>query len=83
MGERPATTKLRCPKCKSSDLALVETGTWSSEWIVKDGRLDRADGNHEPESVDRLDAKCSKCGYLWKPRGAHQIDDVVTEKPSP
>lgn len=74
---KPATTKVRCPKCKSADLALVEIGTWTSLFRVRDGRLDRDEGEHEPESVDRLEGKCVKCGHIWKVRGASQIDDAV------
>ena len=71
------TTKLRCPRCKSPDLLLVETGSWSSQWTVKDGSFDRKEGFHDPESVDRIDAHCRRCEHRWKPRGAFQIDDVI------
>jgi hypothetical protein len=76
---RPATTKICCPKCKSRDFLFLEVGTWSSEFVVRDGKLDRSEGNHEPESVDRLEGKCSKCQHHWKVRGAAQIDDAVSE----
>lgn len=79
MFERPATTHIRCPKCRSKDINLVETSSWTTEWAVTDGKFDRAAGYHEPMSVDRLDAKCHKCEYTWKPRGAWQIDDVCIE----
>jgi hypothetical protein len=82
---RMVKTKLRCPRCKCSDLYLIETGTWTSQWKVIDGRFDREEGSHEPDSVDRLDAKCRSCGWIWKPRGAFQIDHVISEtaQPSP
>jgi hypothetical protein len=76
---RMVTTKLRCPQCNCADLSLIETGSWSSAWSVKDGRFDRDEGFHMPESVDRLDARCSDCGHFWKPRRAFQIDHVVVD----
>lgn len=75
--DKPATTKVRCPKCKSKSLFFVESGTWSSEFTVVDGVFDRSDGQHEPDSIDRLDARCAKCRHLWKPRGANSINDVT------
>lgn len=74
----PVQTKLRCPRCRGRDLQLTESGTWTSSWVVKNGHFDRCEGNHEPESVDRLDAACRNCQHRWKPRGANQIDDIVT-----
>lgn len=59
-------------------MLLVEVGTWSSEFKVTDGHLDRNVGNHEPGSVDRLEAKCTACQHHWKVRGASQIDDACT-----
>lgn len=70
-------TKVRCPRCKSKDLFLIETGSWSSEFTVIAGSFDRSEGIHNPESIDRLEAKCSACKHLWKVRGAIQIDDAV------
>lgn len=74
-------TNVRCPKCGSRDLSLFEVGTWTSEFVVKGGEFDRSDGNHEPGSVDRLEAKCSKCEHHWKIRGAGQIDHAVCTVP--
>lgn len=71
------STKLRCPKCGSRDLFLVESGTWTTEWTVTAGKFDRKKGYHNPEGIDRLDAKCRDCDHTWKPRGTLQIDDVV------
>jgi phage FluMu protein Com len=73
------TTKVRCPKCKSSDLLLREIGTWTSQFVVTDGRFDRKAGQHEPESIDRLEAKCRRCAHTWKVRDAFQIDHAVVE----
>lgn len=80
---RMVETKLRCPRCRSGDLLLIETGTWTSQWTVKAGRFDREQGYHDPDSIDRLDAKCRGCDHMWKPRGAFQIDHVVTESATP
>lgn len=76
---RPATTKVRCPDCGSRNLSIIETGEWTTEWSVRDGKLDRSEGYHNPESIDRVDCRCSDCGRRWKPRKAWQIDDIVQE----
>jgi phage FluMu protein Com len=74
------STNVRCPKCKSANLYLREIGTWSSQFVVTDGRFDRKEGQHQPESVDRLEAKCRECAHTWKVRGAFQIDHAVAEE---
>lgn len=76
---RPAKTSLRCPKCGSRSLTLVESATWTTEWNVVDGAFDRAEGYSNPVSIDRLDAHCVKCAHNWKPRRAWQVDDVCVE----
>jgi DNA-directed RNA polymerase subunit RPC12/RpoP len=79
MAERPATTHVRCPKCRSRDLVLVETGEWASTWTVRGGRLDRAAGFHEPACILRIDAQCTRCQHFWKLRGGIQITDFCKE----
>jgi hypothetical protein len=71
-------TRLKCPRCASADMSLIETGSWSSSWTVRGGKFDRREGFHAPESVERLDARCAACDHSWKPRRAFQIDDVIT-----
>ncbi len=78
----PASTEVRC-KCGSRDLDLVEEGVWTTTFNVSGGRLDRAKGFHEPGTIERLGAECSRCGRRWRPRrsdrrAAIQITDVVT-----
>ena len=77
MGERPATTKIRCPKCRST-FHFVETGEWTTSFEVQYGKLDRASGFHEPACMTRLEAQCH-CGHHWKIRRAIQITDAVEE----
>jgi hypothetical protein len=77
--ERPATTHLRCPDCKSDNLFLIETGTWTMSWEVAGGAFDRSEGYFNSESVDRIEAECRDCKRHWKPRKAWQIDDVCKE----
>lgn len=78
MSERPATTRIRCPKCRSRTFHFVEIGEWTTSFEVKDGQLDRAEGYHEPGSYTRLEAQCG-CGHSWKVRGAIQISNAVQE----
>ncbi|MER9937472.1 hypothetical protein [Mesorhizobium sp. M0088] len=78
-GFTPATTKIRCPKCKSKDISLSETMEAFTVWDVVSGRLNRAGGIHEFGSYINLNGQCSKCRHCWKVRGAIQITDAVTE----
>jgi len=76
---RPASSKVRCPKCRSESLWLTENVWCTTSWEVKGGRLDLQEGFHEPGGVDSIEAKCSKCSHTWKLRGAMQIIDVTVE----
>lgn len=80
-GFRPALTKSRCPKCRSSTLLITETIEAFTEFSVVKGRLNREGGIHEFGGwIGRLMGKCIPCGHSWKfRRGATQIEDVVTE----
>lgn len=81
MGEAlPATTKIRCPKCRSRSFWFVEINAHSTSFEVIDGTLDRRQGFHEPGPYVRLEAQC-QCGHSWKVRGAIQITCAVSEEP--
>ncbi len=74
-----ASTNVRCPRCRSRSLQLHEVGEWTTSWEVRDGRLSRKEGYHEPGSYLYVWAECVSCRHSWKVRGAIQITDVVTE----
>ena len=79
-GFRPAITKVRCPKCRSRNLALTEQVEAFTTFEVKDGRLNREDGIHELGNfIGGLTAKCQECGHDWRIRGAGHIEDACTE----
>lgn len=75
---RPATTSIRCPKCRSKTFCFVEINECSTSFFVQNGQLDRNEGYHEPGQYTRLEAQCG-CGHAWKVRGAIQITDAVVE----
>ncbi len=79
---RPATTHIRCPRCRSRSFTFIETCEWSTTFEVVGGRLDRQEGYHEPGCYTRLEAECA-CGHRWKIRGAIQINDAVIETERP
>ena len=74
-----ASTRVRCPRCRSRSLQLNEVGEWTTTWEVRNGRLRRREGYHEPGSYLYVWAECIGCGHHWRVRGAIQITDVVTE----
>jgi hypothetical protein len=71
------STKLRCPKCRSNDLQLVEHGWWTSAWSVTNGRAVRKEGYHEPGGIEFVRAECLACRHDWRVRKAIQITDVL------
>jgi len=76
---RPATTHIRCPKCRSADLQLTEIGNVSLTWNVKGGSFDRAEGYREYGSLHSVFGDCAKCGHHWRLKRAIQITDVCKE----
>lgn len=76
---RPAVTEVRCPKCRSADLMLVETLEAGTQWAVRDGRLNRQAGYHEFGAALRVEARCDKCGHGWRLKKVQQISDCVKE----
>jgi predicted nucleic-acid-binding Zn-ribbon protein len=76
---RPALTRCRCPKCRSGNLLLTELVTAVTEWEVVEGRLNRAEGVHEPTGAEGVDGKCNDCGHRWRIKKAIQITCVTTE----
>lgn len=77
--ERPASTRLRCPKCRCGYLELTETIECTTTFIVSAGRLDRSQGFHEPGCATGVHGQCRACGHFWRVRKAIQITDVVVE----
>jgi hypothetical protein len=76
---QPAVTELRCPKCRSRDLQLTETGEHHTTWDVRKGKLNRSAGYHNPGLMLRVTGKCIACEHLWTVRGAIQITGCVKE----
>lgn len=69
-------SKVKCPKCKSVNLTLIELWRNNSiEWEQTDGKFNRRDGNIEPGDPYKVEAKC-ECGHRWSIRGALQIGDI-------
>lgn len=76
---RPALTRLRCPKCRSRDMEIVEESEAVLCFEVRNGLLNRGAGMAEPGCITGVTANCLKCKHQWRPRKAGQIDDVVSE----
>lgn len=70
-------TKVKCPKCKSTNLTLNEV--WDGHgitWEQIDGKIERQQGILEPGDPYKVHAECDQCRHRWTVRGALQIDDV-------
>lgn len=76
---RPATTHIKCPKCRSRDLSLIEVGEVSLTWHVENGRFDREEGWRDYGGALHMAASCKGCGHYWRLRGVLQITDVCVE----
>lgn len=71
-------SKVKCPKCKCSDLFLIEL--WKDAaiyWEQTKGSFDEKDGTLEPGNPYKVEARCKNCDHQWKVRGALQIHDVT------
>jgi predicted amidophosphoribosyltransferase len=72
-------TRVKCPKCGSNNLFIMEKIICTTEWEQLDGRILRNEGYHHVGHVVSMDSKCSNCLHVWKIRGALQIDDVLLD----
>lgn len=73
-----AVSKVKCPKCKSNSLTLVEV--WKNHtinWVQENGFFERNDGILEPGEPYKVEAHCD-CGHRWTLRNILQIDQVMT-----
>jgi hypothetical protein len=71
-------SKVKCPKCKSKDLTLVEI--WEGHaihWQQTDGKFDRDEGILEPGDAYKVEGCCKSCKHRWTIRKALQIDDII------
>lgn len=71
-------TTVKCPKCKSNSLTVVEVWNGATiTWEQSNGQIDRAYGNLEPGDPCKVEARCKKCEHKWTVRAATQISDVI------
>jgi hypothetical protein len=75
---RPATSSVRCPRCRSRTLDLTETVECTTTWSVKNGVLDINEGFHEPGCITGVEAECV-CGHHWKLRRCPTIYSCTAE----
>jgi uncharacterized Zn finger protein len=71
-------TKVKCPKCNSNELFLVEL--WknhSCQWEQSNGKFDRANAIQEVGNPYKVEGHCKECGHYWTIKGAKQIDDII------
>lgn len=71
--------KTRCPKCKSQDLTVCEVTEASMLFDITDGVMTRLSHTEEFGCISGIDVTCKKCRHCWKPRGAHQVTDLLRE----
>ncbi len=60
--------KIKCPKCKKSPTRLVETGTVTTCYDLKDGAFTDRILSPQDYAPFKVDAWCA-CGYAWRLRG--------------
>lgn len=75
--ENTVKSIVKCPKCKSINLELIEI--WSAHtitWQQVEGKLNLKEGNLEAGDPYKVEASCM-CGHKWKIRKALQISDII------
>lgn len=76
--EKIVQSRLKCFKCKSNNLLLVEV--WTDHtilWEQLDGKFDRNDGNLDMGGPKCVECTCKNCGHQWKPKNCPQIDYAI------
>lgn len=72
--------KTRCPKCRSKDLTACEVTEASMLFDIRAGVMVRLPHSEEFGGIISVDVTCKRCGHLWKPRGAHQVTDLLVDQ---
>ena len=70
-------SKIKCPKCKKSELVLSELWMNHSVRFIYDNGEIIVDGNLEPGDPYRVEAFCENCGHSWKLRNVTQVTDII------
>ena len=74
------TIKIKCPKCKSKHLSLIEIWRGATiSWISYSGTIEHNNGYLDPGNGDpyKVEGHCLDCGKRWTIRGAKLIDDIL------
>lgn len=71
--------KTRCPKCGSADLIACESTEATMLFDIADGVMTRLSHSEEFCGITGVRVECKKCRHHWKPRGAHQVTDLLKE----
>lgn len=74
-------SKVRCPKCKSNNLQLIEI--WEGHtisWEQEDGKFDLNNGAQEPGGPYKVQGRCRGCDHWWTIKGIRQIHYVIPEE---
>ena len=71
--------KSRCPKCKSTDLTACEVTEASMLFDIVGSVMSRLPYSEEFGGITGVNLTCKKCQHFWKPRGAHQVTDLLKD----
>lgn len=74
--EKSFETKVKCPKCKSVDLYLIEVWKGHTIEFNQEGKMLDRNGNVNPGDPYKVDGHCKKCNHRWTIRNAIQISDI-------
>ena len=71
---------IKCPRCKSEEIELIEIWNGSSISFMLEGMMvDLNDGYKAYGYPVRVEAKCTDCEHQWKLRNITQITDLEKE----
>lgn len=65
---------VKCPKCGSHRVWLVEVIEAASEHLIIDGVWDQSYDNNEYGNAIRVDLRCDECGHAWTGRKGVTLD---------
>lgn len=65
---------IQCPKCKSIEINLDETGTWVTTHYCDGGH------NNDPGEYFKVEGTCRSCKHVWRIKGEVTVSSDLQDR---